>query len=248
MLTPRETLIALATKHNGDWQHMFLDIQTRELDNLESYTRDERAITILDSDYPAILKEQCQHAPLVLFYKGDITLLGNKNTVAILGTRTPSGEADMFTDAFIRNTLPSDRVIITGLSLGIGATSTLAALESGHKVIAVLGSGVDYCYPLSNKDLYDRIIAEGGLVISEYPFDTLPQMENFPARNRIIATLAHSVCSMELSARSGHIITLNWALSQGKEIYARPNPSNPNDFNNRLIDEGANCLTLSTTF
>lgn len=247
MLTARQMIIALANKYTGDWHRIFADIQTKNMNDLEKVNADTRCITILDSEYPQTLKTQCYQPPFALFYKGDITLLGDKNTVAILGTRTPSGEADMFTDAFIRNTLASDRVIITGLSVGIGATSTLAALESGHKVIAVLGSGIDYCYPQSNKDLYDRIIAEGGLVISEYPFDTLPQAQNFPARNRIIATLANVVCSMEMSARSGQVLTLNWALSQGKEVYAKPNPLEPNDFNNRLIDEGANCLTLSTS-
>lgn len=248
MLSPRQTLIALANKHTGDWHRIFADIQSRhiDMDELEHIETDNRCITILDSTYPEWLKRTFQ-TPFVLFYKGDVTLLGAKDAVAIVGTRTPSGEADMFTDAFIRNTLASDRVIITPLSVGIGATSTLAALESGHKVIAVLGSGIDYCYPACNKDLYDRIIAEGGLVISEYPFDTMPQANNFMARNRIIAGLAGSVCSMELSAHSGQILTIDWALSQGKEIYARPNPSEPNDVNNHLIDEGANSLTLSTS-
>ena len=249
MLNAREILIALANKHTGNWHSMFSAIQTRNMDtgDLEKVKTDNRCITIFDSEYPEVLKTQCPQSPLVLFYKGDITLLGVKDAIAIVGSRQPSGEAEMFTDAFVRNSIASDRVIITPLSVGIGAVSTLAALESGHKVIAVLGSGIDYCYPQCNKDLYDRIIAEGGLVISEYPFNTLPEAQNFTARNRIIATLANSLCSMELSSHSGQILTIDWALNQGKEVYARPNADNADDFNNRLIDEGANCLTLSTT-
>ena len=239
-------LIALATKYSGDYDCMLADITSRKLEGLEDLERDNRCITILDSDYPKSLKNTVR-PPLVLFYKGDITLLNAKDKIAVVGTREPSGEAEMFTDTFISKCVASDRVIVTGLSMGIGATATLSALESGKKVIAVLGSGIDFCWPVCNKDLYERIIAEGGLVISEYPFSTEPLMTHFPARNRIIAALADSVCSMELKQRSGALITINYALSQGKTVYAKPNLFEINDVNNHLIDEGANCLTLSTT-
>lgn len=246
MLTARQMIIALATKHNGDWAHMFTDIQSRNMSDLEQYARDERAITILDSAYPEILKHDCYQSPMVLFYKGDITLLGAKDSIAIFGSRQPKGENEIFTDAFIRG-LTSGRVIITGLAQGIQSTAILSALETGKKVIAVLGSGIDYCYPACNKDLYDRIIAEGGLILSEYPFDTQPSMEKMPYRNRIITSLASHVCSIETQIRSGTMVALEFAMQQNKDIYVKPDPSDPKDVNNRLIDNGAYCLTLATS-
>ena len=246
MLTGRELLITLANKHQGDWHRVYSAIQAKDCEDITHVEGDQRCITLLDEVYPDSLKRTYQ-APLVLFYKGDISLLSEKDSIAIIGKREPTGEGEMFTDEFIRSCIASDRVIITTLAKGIGATATLSALESGHKVIAVLGSGIDYCYPECNKDLYDRIIAEGGLVISEYPFSTAPTMHSFPMRNRIVVGLAESVCSIEANPQSGTAIALTMALSQNKPIFAKPNPMAKNDYNNRLIDEGANCLTLDTT-
>ncbi len=245
MNTARNYLIALANKHNGDWHRMYADIQARTYEDLDLSNSPQQAITILDEGYPECLKRTPQ-TPLVLFYKGDISLIGRTDSVAIIGSRNPKGENEIFTDTFIRSTLASDRVIITTLARGIGATATLSALESGHKVIAVLGSGIDYCYPQENKDLYDRIIAEGGLVLSEYPFCTLPESIHFAARNRIVVGLAESVCSIETNKMSGTAMTLCMACNENKEVYVKPDLDNPEDFNNQLIEEGANCLTLST--
>ena len=244
MLTSRQLIIALAIKHNGDWKKIYADIQSRNMQDLDAYYVDTPCITILDAGYPEILKQSAM-PPFVLFFKGDINLLNARDTIAILGNREPSEETKIFTRAFV-DTLNQERVIVSPLSVGTSTIATESALEHGNKVIAMLGSGIDYCYPASNKGLYDRIIAEGGLIVSEYPSDTMPTAEQMPARNRIIAAFADNICSMQATGHTSIIMTLTMALTANKKIFAKANYQDASDFNNRILDEGAYVLTLAT--
>jgi DNA processing protein len=111
--------------------------------------------------------------------------------------------------------------VISGMALGIDGDAHKGALAAGGCTYAVLGCGVDYCYPKEHKYLYDRIPEKGG-VLSEYPVGTAPLARLFPSRNRIISGLSDCVVVVEARERSGSLITADFALEQGKDVYAVP--------------------------
>ena len=135
--------------------------------------------------------------------------------------------------------------IISGLAKGIDAYAHLGALDAGGGTIAVIGNGLDYIYPYENKKIYERIIKNNGLIITEYVIGTKPEKINFPARNRIVSGLSDGVVVVEAKEKSGALITADFALEQGKNVYAVP--GNINSFNsygtNELIKQGAYAIT-----
>lgn len=138
--------------------------------------------------------------------------------------------------------------IVSGLALGIDKYAHLGALDSDiGKTIAVLGSSVasEEVYPYQNLKVYERIIEKGGAIISEYPFGSKPEKSHFPARNRIISGLSDKVIVVEAKKRSGSLITANWALEQGKDVFAVPGTilSKNSVGTNNLIKEGANLFS-----
>ena len=112
--------------------------------------------------------------------------------------------------------------VISGMALGIDTQGHLGALEAQRPTYAVLGSGVDVCYPAANRKLYSQILENGGGIISEFPPGMPPKAGHFPARNRIISALADVVLIVEARERSGSLITAGFALDQGKAVYALP--------------------------
>ena len=119
------------------------------------------------------------------------------------------------------------------------------AKEKMGKTVAVLGSGLDEIYPYENKWLYEKIIKTGGAIISEYPIGTKPYGKNFPRRNRIISGMSHGIIVVEASKKSGSLITVDFALEQGKDVYAVPGNINSiySAGTNELIKEGAIPIT-----
>jgi DNA processing protein len=109
--------------------------------------------------------------------------------------------------------------VISGLALGIDAMAHRGSLEGGAPTIAVLGSGVDAIYPVSNRSLARRILENGGVILSEYPPGTSPMKWHFPARNRIISALARGVLIVEAPAKSGALITAQFALEQNRDLW-----------------------------
>lgn len=194
----------------------------------------------MDDDYPIELFE-LKEPPFVLFYKGNKSLLNEKNKLAVVGSRRPSDYSFEATVKYVRG--QGDRVIISGLAKG---TDTIAHTNA-KRTIAVLGCGIDVIYPMGNKDLYDYI-AEEGLIISEYPFDVEPAQEQFLFRNRIIAGLAEEVAVMEAIKNGSAIRTLNYAMEMDKKISVLPFPvTDERTINNQLIKDGAGiiCSVLS---
>ena len=134
--------------------------------------------------------------------------------------------------------------VISGMAAGIDAEGHKGALEGGTPTFAVLGNGVDICYPSSSRGIYRRIPQKNGGIISEYDPGTRGRAYHFPARNRIISGLSDAVLVMEARVRSGSLITADMALEQGKDVYALPGPlDSPLSAGcNHLIQQGAGIL------
>lgn len=239
----REYLIYLALKFSGD-QRKILDSISEKKDE---YPDEElppiksEVLTILDDDYPEEFKRYPM-PPLVLFYKGDISLIKNsKNNLAVIGTRRPTSYGLFATDKIIKE-VGNGVVIVSGLAKGIDRCAHELALRYGNKTIAVLGCGVNVCYPKSNQDVYDEI-AKKGLIISEYPDLTPPSPEYFPLRNRLITLFSEALLITQAYARSGTSITANWALDQNKTVLCVPHSINKYSLCNDLIQTGASLVT-----
>ena len=172
-----------------------------------------------DADYPERLKA-LEDAPVLLFYKGDLSLLGNE-CFAIVGTRAPTRYGRDVTEYFAKELSDAGFTIVSGLARGVDAISHRVALEGEKPTIAVIGCGIDRVYPAENKDLYDKI-AEKGLILSEYFLGSEALPFHFPERNRLISALSQGVLVTEAGIKSGTMITVDCALDQGKDVFLVP--------------------------
>lgn len=173
-----------------------------------------------EPDYPELLQE-IQYAPLVLFIRGgDICpdTRSARGPVSVVGTRQPTGAGRDFAWDLGAMLAESGIPVVSGLARGIDAASHAGALAGRGRPIAVLGSGVDLVYPASNRGLGRAILKAGGSLVSEYPPGTPPLKHHFPARNRIISGLSPLTVVVEAPARSGALITADFALDQGRDV------------------------------
>lgn len=173
------------------------------------------------SDYPESLKN-IEQPPFVLYWRGKTAIPTMR--VAIIGTRKFSSYGEKVCRYIAGELAQSNITIVSGLALGIdGIAHDETLLQNGH-AIAVLGGGVDNAsiYPATNRKLADRILANGGVILSEYPPGTQPRAEYFPARNRIVSGLSRGVVVVEAAKKSGTMITAGMALEQGRELFAVP--------------------------
>lgn len=201
-----------------------------------------RMIPYFDAEYPARLKRIPDY-PYTIYVKGS---LPDEECIsaAIVGARrcTPYGEryAYEFAEALSQCGVQ----VISGMAKGIDGTGHRGALMGKGKTFAVLGCGVDVCYPAEHIGLYADILEQGGGILSEFPPGVKPLPYHFPQRNRIISGLADLVMVMEAKEKSGSLITADLALEQGKDVYALPGPvdSALSRGCNRLIQEGAGIL------
>jgi len=179
-------------------------------------------------------------APPVISALGHITLL-QRETVAIVGARNASALGRRLAAALAKDLAEAGFAVASGLARGIDTAAHEGALANG--TVAVVAGGVDNIYPPENAALYERIRAEG-CIISEMPLGKSPQARHFPRRNRIISGLSRGVVVVEASEGSGSLITANYALEQGREIFAVPgSPLDPRaKGTNRLIREGATLI------
>lgn len=188
--------------------------------------------------YPDMLRN-IYDPPLVLYYRGDISLL-KTDAVAIVGSRRATHYGQKMAFQLAADLADNGLTVVSGMAKGIDTAAHKGALHAGGNTIAVLGSGVNVCYPKSNSELYGQICS-AGLVISEFPPYTQPEAKNFPIRNRIISGLSKGVIVVEAAQKSGSLITADFALEQGKEVFAVPGPvTSPNSKGtNGLIKQGA---------
>ena len=161
-----------------------------------------------------------------------------REMIAIVGARNASALARKFAFLLARDLADAGLVVVSGLARGIDSAAHEAALEKG--TIAVVAGGVDIVYPPENEALYQSIRAQG-VILSEMRLGESPQARHFPRRNRLISGLARGVVVVEAAERSGSLITANYALDQGREIFAVPgSPLDPRAKGcNRLIRDGA---------
>jgi len=202
---------------------------------------DEAGITLVsfqDSLYPVNLRA-ISNPPFLLYVRGELRK-EDESAVAIVGTRRATTYGKLTARRLARDLGRRGVTIVSGMARGIDTAAHQGALEVGARTIAVLGCGIDVVYPPENRELMEEIV-KNGAVISEFPLGTLPEAPNFPQRNRIISGLSKGVVVVEAPLRSGALITVDFALEQGREVFAVPGQVNSPTSQgvNRLIKEGA---------
>lgn len=223
---------------------IFLDGREKKEPGKELAEMEKRGIryySIEDEDYPKRLRKIAD-APMGIFVKGSLPK-EDELTVSVVGTRKNSYYGEKKTMEFCRMIAGMGVPIISGMARGIDGIAQRTAISCGAKTYAVLGCGVDVCYPQEHLKLYEQIVQNGG-IISEYFPGTQPAAGLFPLRNRIISALGDVLLVMEARQRSGTLITVDMALEQGKEIWALPGRVDDvlSVGCNRLIAQGAYIL------
>lgn len=206
------------------------------------YDRGIKVVSLADRDYPANLRS-ISDSPPVLYFRG--TLLPHDDlAIAVVGARFATSYGRQVTEQLVGSLVASGLTIVSGLARGIDSFAHRAALDSGGRTIAVLGSGVDTIYPPENKKLAEEIVKNGALV-SEFPLGFPSVPSNFPARNRIISGLSLGVLVTEAAEDSGSLITAGQAAEQGREVFAVPGAitSKMSRGTNNLIKEGVHPAT-----
>ena len=195
-------------------------------------------ISRIDSRFPEKLKN-IPDPPFALYVKGELPD-PSRPSVAIIGARMCSEYGRYMARTFGRGLALAGVQVISGMARGVDGISQKAALAAGGKSYAVVGSGVDICYPEDNLEIYNNLCEMGG-VISEFPPGTYPKANFFPMRNRIISGLADIVLVIEAREKSGTQITVDTALEQGREVLAVPGrvTDRLSDGCNLLISQGA---------
>lgn len=220
-------------------------------------------ISFNDSEYPAVLKG-IYDPPISLYYKGDKDIL-NQEAIGIVGCREASEYGKSAAKYFAYHLAKQGVNIISGLAKGVDSCAHIGATcaqkeennpqidsypqvdkkENCGKTIAIVGNGLNIVYPKENELLANQIVEAGGIILSEYPLGTKPDKMNFPARNRIISGMSKGILVVEAKEKSGTLITVDFALEQGREVFVVP--GNINSLNsvgtNRLIQQGAKLVT-----
>jgi DNA processing protein len=187
----------------------------------------------LDDAYPNRLKH-CADSPILLYYKGESTF-NYSQVLSIVGTRQPSQSAQEICDEIIANLNHTDTLIVSGLAYGIDACAHKSALKYGISTIGVLGHGLDRIYPAVHRKLADSMMHQGG-ILTEFRKGTIPERENFPQRNRIVAGMADATLVVESRERGGSLITANLAFNYNRDVLAIPGrPTDP-------LSQGCNLL------
>jgi DNA processing protein len=180
---------------------------------------DGKAIVFHSNEYPQRLKH-FESSPLVLYLKGNMNL-NHKRTVAVIGTRKPTEQGKINCEKLIEGLLDYDVQILSGLAFGIDTCAHKSSVDSVTETIGVMGHGLDILYPAENRKLVNKMINNGG-VLTEFPINTRPDRENFPMRNRIIASMSDVIVVVESKRKGGSIITAEFANNYNKDVFAIP--------------------------
>ncbi len=202
-----------------------------------------KTVTMLEDGYPEMLR-LIHDPPELLYYIGDLSL-ASEHCVAVVGSRKATEYGKTVARRIGSAIAAHGLVHVSGMASGIDTMGHKGAVESGGKSIAVLGCGVDVCYPKGNAALKELLENEG-LIISEYPPGTQPMAALFPQRNRIISGISREVVIVEAGLKSGSLITAELAIDQGRSVFAVPgNITSVYSFGtNKLIADGAEILAV----
>lgn len=183
--------------------------------------------------------------PKQLFYIGNLEACLAKPRLAIIGSRKVSGYGKSATLKLAKEAAEQGITVVSGLALGVDGLAHQATLEASGSAIAVMAAGLDSIHPAANRDLAERILRQGGALVSEYPVGTQPYKTNFVARDRIISGLSQAVLITEAAVKSGSLHTANFALEQGRTVMAVPGniTSELSVGTNNLIKMGATPVT-----
>ena len=198
-------------------------------------------LSLFDKEYPFNLK-QIDNPPYILYYKGDLKKL-RRNSISIVGTRNPTKESKKYAFDIASKLSALNITVVSGMAKGIDKEAHLGAISSLVNTVAVLGNGIDIVYPSENVKVYNKLI-ESGIVISEFEVGRKPDRMNFPRRNRIISGLSYATIMVEASSKSGALITVDYALNQGREVYIAPYDEKLKEYfgNHKLYKEGAKII------
>ena len=204
---------------------------------------DIKTVNINEVNYPEMLK-YIYNPPVTLYYRGDISI-ASQPAIAIVGSRKATSYGKWASYGLAKKLSEYSVVVVSGMAYGIDSYAHKGAIENKGKTIAVLGCGIDICYPTSNKRLMDSIFT-CGLIISEYEPGIQPLPYRFPMRNRIISGLCIGTIIVEAGLNSGSLITAECAAEQGRNIYAVPGNINSvySIGVNKLIKDGATPLIV----
>lgn len=226
----------IEARKNLDIEKVFAEVEKRGI----------KFLTFEDNDYPKMLRE-IFNPPAVLYYKGDLSRINFNKTLAVVGSRRSSSYAKDALKVVLSGLKDTDITIVSGLASGIDTTAHNLAIENGLKTVGVIASGFDYTYPAANKNLYDAIEREHGVIFTEYYPTFEPLKYRFPQRNRIVSGLSYGTLVAEASFKSGALITANLTLEQGRELMCIPGMiTNPNTQGiYKLLKNGAALVTDS---
>ncbi len=231
-----------------------LDIdEVRKLaeNEIEFAARNDINIIPIDTqDYPKRLQE-CEDAPLVLFYKGNAEL-NRKRVINIVGTRHCTSYGQDLVNKFVEalRDLCPEVLIVSGLAYGIDICAHRAALQNGLDTVAVLAHGLDYLYPTMHKATADRMLTQGGL-LTEFFTNTNADKLNFLRRNRIVAGISDATVLVESAAHGGGLVTARISESYNRDVYAFPGPVNAHyseGCNNLIRDNRAGLISNADDF
>ncbi|MSN27009.1 MAG: DNA-protecting protein DprA [Geobacter sp.] len=215
----------------GAWRR-FAEEECRRLENSGA-----RLVRFTSDDYPKVLF-QIPDPPPFIYVKG--SLFPGDVSIAVVGSRRATSYGIMTTGKLSGELASHGVCVVSGLARGVDTAAHKGALQAGGRTIGVLGCGIDKIYPPENRSLFEEM-AQKGCLISEYPLGTMPLAENFPRRNRIISGLSCGVLVIEAAENSGSLITAQYALEHGRDVFAVPgNISFATSRGcNRLIKQGA---------
>lgn len=198
-----------------------------------------------DPMFPESLKK-IDDAPLFLFAKGDFSKLKRKS-LAVVGSRTVSPEGKWACENLLPEIISSGFTLVSGMAAGVDTLAHKAALQNNGSTVAFWGTGIDLIYPSINRNLATEIM-NNGVVFSEFPLGTPPNPYNFPRRNRLVSGYSDGVLVVEGKEKSGSLITAEFAMEQGKEVFAVPGPirSPLSHGPHKLIQEGAKLAQKSS--
>lgn len=233
-VTERDIALILESRRTFDLQGEYAKLQEKGI----------TFVSILHEDYAYKLRN-IPDPPFAYFKRTDNTKnRPDQPTIAIIGARNCSGYGKEIAKRLGMCCADLGMTVVSGLAAGIDSIAQEAANQAGGFVQAVLGSGVDICYPAQNRSLYDAVL-KNGEILSEYLPGTAPMACNFPPRNRIISGLSDALIVVEARQKSGTSITVNMALEQGKDVYAIPGRiTDPMSLGcNHMISQGAGIIT-----